>query len=131
MGRTDLSRLAAAVHRIVGGTSVAEVREEPAGGVVIELRLGGRTVVVEHAQGLWRVSVGFPTSGESTPPRTLFATLEEALAIAAQLLHEEEPAPKKAAEPPSRRRTDPPSRTPQGVAARTPRRLPPGPARSR
>ncbi|GAA0488512.1 hypothetical protein [Streptomyces olivaceiscleroticus] len=131
MRRTDLSRIAATVHRVAGGASVAEVREGQAGGVLIELRHGGRTVVVENAHGLWRVSVGSPASGESTPPRALFATLEEALAVAAHLLHEEEHGPGRAAEPASRLRPDPPSRPPPPVAARNPRRRPPGPSRFR
>ncbi|MGI5470466.1 hypothetical protein [Streptomyces sp. CA-132043] len=129
MRRTELSRLAATVHRIVGGAA-AEVREEP-GGVVIELRHGGRTVVVENAYGLWRVSAGSSASGESTPPRTLFATLEEALAVAAQLLHEEEQGAERTDGPALRPRPDPPSRTPPAVVARNSRRRPPGPSRFR
>ncbi|MFI9028562.1 hypothetical protein [Streptomyces sp. NPDC053560] len=130
MRRPELSQLAATVHRVVGGAA-AEVREESGGGVVIELRHGGLTVVVENAYGLWRVSAGTSASGESTPPRTLFATLEEALAVAAQLLHEEEQGAERAPEPAPRLRPDPPPRTPPAVVARNSRRRPPGPSRFR
>ncbi|POX40889.1 hypothetical protein C3486_11910 [Streptomyces sp. Ru73] len=117
MEHSEARRLREAAEAAGDADLDLEVRAEPGGEAVIRLRHEGRTVVVKHVHGLWRVTVGITPAGP-TAPAVLFATLDEALAAAVRLLRatEEEareprravanpqrvnPAPRRAARPPA------------------------------